>query len=241
MAPAPKYDQQTQQKMILQAAEQCINESSVTDFTMAKIARVAGLSMGSVYKFVQSKEDIVLALAYQSFVHVSKIFDQVLALPISTPEKILAISLIAPQRLQCFEFDYELQTYATNEAVIRKGSSYWTSKIIEASSRCESAFKLALTDGINSGELKDVPNLGEVIEEIIISGWAMTVGYEQVQRVQQTKQIVEGTDSLQQPLELEHPIIRSSVRLLNSYPWQAPLTNDSLINIEQQLTALNLR
>ncbi|MDK1288389.1 TetR/AcrR family transcriptional regulator [Pseudoalteromonas umbrosa] len=241
MAPAPKYDQQTQQKMILSAAEQCINESSITDFTMAKIARIAGLSMGSVYKFVQSKEDIVLALANESFIHLSNIFNQVLALKLTAPEKIIAISLISPQKLQLFEFDYALQTYATNEAVIKKGSNYWTGKIIEAQSRCESSFKVALAEGINAGELEAVPNLSEVIEEIIISGWALTVGYEQVQRVQQTKQIIEGTDSLLASLPLNHPIIRSSVRLLNSYPWKQPLTDASLNHIEQQLITLNLR
>ncbi|MBQ4837861.1 MULTISPECIES: TetR/AcrR family transcriptional regulator [Pseudoalteromonas] len=241
MAPAPKYDQQTQRKMILAAAEQCINEASITDFTMAKIARIAGLSMGSVYKFVQSKEDIVLALANESFTHLSSIFDQVLGLELSAPEKIIAISLISPLKLQLFEFDYALQTYATNEAVIKKGSTYWTGKIIEAQSRCESSFKLALVEAINAGELEDVPNLSEAIEEIIISGWAMTVGYEQVQRVQQTKQIIEGTDSLLAPLPLNHPIIRSSVRLLNSYPWRQPINDASLKHIEQKLIALDLR
>ncbi|MAD88175.1 MAG: TetR family transcriptional regulator, partial [Pseudoalteromonas sp.] len=46
MAPAPKFSPEQQQEMILDAAIQCIQESSITDFTMAKIARLAGLSMG---------------------------------------------------------------------------------------------------------------------------------------------------------------------------------------------------
>ncbi len=241
MSPAPKFSPQQQQQMILDAAVECINESSVTDFTMAKIARLAGLSMGSVYKFVQSKEDIVLALAYQSFSHVSHIFNLVLNLPIATNEKILAVSLISPKALQCYAFDYELQSYATNKAVIERASEHWTQKMIEACTRCEQAFKLTLTEGINSGELKSVPNLGEVIEEIIISGWAMTVGYEQVQRVKQTEQITKGTDSLLEPLSLHHPIIRASIRLLNSYPWQQPLDDASLVRIENELRTLNLR
>ena len=241
MAPAPKFTSDQQEKMILDAAEQCIKETSVTDFTMAKIARLAGLSMGSVYKFVQSKEDIVLALAYQSFIHASAIFEKVLKLPIATPEKILAITLISPKALQRFEFDYELQSYATNRAVIERASRNWTQKVIDACSLCEQGFKLALTEGINSGELKPVSNLAEVIEEIIISGWALTVGYESVQRVKQTEQITLGNDSLMEPLPLNHPIIRSSVRLLNSYPWQQQITEHSLEQIEKELIKLNLR
>lgn len=80
-----------------------------------------------------------------------------------------------------------------------------------------------------------------MIEEIIITGWALTVGYEQVLRLQQTKQIVEGTASLLAPLELNDPVIRSTVRLLNSYPWQQPITQDSLVRIEKELQALELR
>lgn len=241
MAPAPKYSLQEQERMILNAAEQCINESSVTDFTMAKVARLAGLSMGSVYKFVQSKEDIVLALAYQSFDHVSKVFERVLSLPLSTPEKMLAVCLISPKAMQRFEFDYELQSYSTNKAVIQRASSRWTEKMIDACNCCEQGFKLALSDGISAGELQNVPNLSEVIEEILISGWAITVGFEQAQRVKQTQEIVEGTDSLLEPLPLNHPIIRSTVRLLNSYPWKKPIDDDSLVTIENELKKLTLR
>jgi len=241
MAPAPKYSLQEQEKMILNAAEQCINESSVTDFTMAKVARLAGLSMGSVYKFVQSKEDIVLALACESFSHFSKVFQTILNLPLPTPEKILAVCLVSPKALQRFSFDYELQSYATNTAVIQRASRMWTEKMIQACNCCEHAFKLTLTEGISSGELKDVPNLSEVIEEIIISGWAMTVGYEQVQRVRQTQQITEGTESLFEPMSLNHPIIRSTVRLLNTYPWKQAIDDAALVRIEKELINLNLR
>ena len=117
----------------------------------------------------------------------------------------------------------------------------WTSKVIEACNYCEQNFKLAIMEGINAGELLDVPNLTEVIEEIIVSGWAMTVGYDQVQRVKQRQQIIEGTDSLLEPLAINDPIIRSSIRLLNSYPWQSPITQDSLVRIEQALIKLELR
>lgn len=241
MAPAPKYSAEKQQEMILDAAIECIQETSVTDFPMAKIARMAGLSMGSIYKFFQCKEDIVLALAHRSFEHISAVFAQVLALPIGTPEKFVAVSLISPRKLQLFPFAYELESYATNEAVIRKASPMWTNKVIEASQHCEQAFKLTLTEGITSGELKEMPNIHEFIEEITVSGWAMTWGYEQVMRVKQTREIVEGTASLLEPLSIHDPIIRSLVRLINSYPWHKPLSPDALRNVEAELSKLNFR
>lgn len=241
MAPAPKFSPEKQQELILEATAKIIAETSVTDFTMAKVARLAGLSMGSVYKFVQSKDDMILALACQSFDHARAIFDQVLNLPLSAPEKILAISLISPKKLQLFEFDYELQSYATNEAVIRSASPMWTDKIIKASECCEQTFKLSMTEAIKDGELNDVPNLCQVSEEILLSAWAMTVGYEKVLRIQQTKQIIDGTDSIMEPLTIEDPMIRSLIRLLNSYPWIKGITEESIVRIENQLNLLALR
>lgn len=241
MPPAPKYSSEKQLQMILDAAVECISESSVTDFTMAKIARLAKLSMGSVYKFVQSKEDIVIALACEAFRHKSTIFEQVLNLPLSAPEKILAISFIAPTKLQKFEFDYDLETYTTNEAVLRRASQDWIKKLIETCAHCEELFKLTLTNDIIAGHLEEVPNLNEVIEEIVLGGWSITVGYEQVRRVRQTRQLVDGTDSLMEPLDLNDPVARSTTRLLNSYPWRNPISDESLTKIAAQLKNLELR
>lgn len=241
MAPASKFSAQEQEVMILDAAANCINESSITDFTMAKVAKNAGLSMGSVYKFVQSKEDILLALAHRSFAHILGVFRQVLALPMTTPERILAISLISPKTLQLYPFDYELQSYAINEAVMRRASSNWTNRLIESNSLCEAAFKQSLIEGIEAGELENVPDRESIIEEIIVGCWAMCVGYDQVIRVQQSRQIIEGTDSLLEPLQLDAAIIRCMRRLLNSYPWKAPISDASLSTIHQHLTELQFR
>jgi AcrR family transcriptional regulator len=241
MAPAPKYSHEKQLEMILDAAEECIKASSVMDFTMAKVAKTAGLSMGSVYKHVQSKEDIILALAHGTFLHVSNIFNQVLALPLTTPEKVLAISLISPRKLQYFVFDKDLLSYAVNEAVIRRASHIWTDKMIVAHNACERSFKVALTEGINSGDLNAELNLSHAIEEIILGSWAMCVGHDQVQRVKQIQQIGEGTDSLMEPLTENDPIIRSSIRFLNSYPWKKPLNEASVRTLIKTLEDLNLR
>jgi len=69
----------------------------------------------------------------------------------------------------------------------------------------------------------------------------MNVGYEQVLRVQQSRQIVEGNASLSMPLETMDPLVRSMVRLINSYPWQYPLTQDAVYRTATLLTEENLR
>lgn len=50
MAPAPKYSPEEELTRILAAAERCINDTSLLDFTMSALAKEAGISIGSVYK-----------------------------------------------------------------------------------------------------------------------------------------------------------------------------------------------
>ncbi|WDT87557.1 TetR/AcrR family transcriptional regulator [Alteromonas sp. 009811495] len=241
MAPAPKFSVEEQQVKIVNAAIECILTSSVTSFTMANVASKAELSMGSVYKHFQCKEDIVMALAHQSFSHISTVFQRVFDLALTTPEKVIAICLLSPEKMQCFPFANELESFATNDAVIQKASAQWTQKMIDAGARCEQTFKARLSDGITADEFKDAVNVEEFIEEITVSGWAMNVGYEQVLRVQQSRQIVEGTASIMAPLSPSDPLIRSMIRLINSYPWRHPLTQDAVTRVVNLLTELHFR
>ena len=241
MPPAPKYSHEEEQVRILDAAIKCILDSSVTSFTMAKVASKAELSMGSVYKHFQCKEDIVMALAHQSFSHISSIFERVFSLALTTPEKVIAICLLSPQKLQCFPFANELESFATNDAVIRKASPRWTQQMIEAGAHCEATFKARLSSGITADEFSEVVDVDEFIEEITVSGWAMNVGYEQVLRVHQSSQIIEVKSSILATLDLTDKLIRSMVRLINSYPWRTPLTQQALSRIVSLLTELHFR
>jgi len=241
MATAAKLTNEEQQRKILDAAVQCIADSSVTSFTMAKVAAKAELSMGSVYKHFQCKEDIVMALTSASFSHISSVFQHVFNLPLTTPEKIIALCLLSPEKMQLFSFGSELESYATNDAVIRKASPLWTQKMIEAGALCEQTFKTRLAEGITTKDFANSVDLDTFIEEITVSGWAMNAGYEQVLRVQQSRQIVEGNASLSMPLETMDPLVRSLVRLINSYPWQYPLTKEAVNKTANLLTEENLR
>lgn len=239
--PAPKYSAEKQQELIFNAAVDCIRESSITDFTMASIAKKARLSMGSVYKFVQSKEDIVIALASEAFDYKSRVYERALKLPLSAPEKILSISLIAPAKLEYFGFDYDLENYATNEAVVRRASELWTNKMMASCFECEELFKRIIADDIANGALQTDDNMDGMIEQIIFSGWSITVGCEQVRRIKQTKEVIDGTSSLMEPLAIDDITITTVTRLMNSYPWRAPINETSLPRICNALKEIGLR
>lgn len=216
-------------------------ESSITDFTMAKVAKLAGLSMGSVYKLFQCKEDIVMALALRSTQHVTATLKAVLDLPRNTPEKIIAVALLSPEKMQCFPFTYELVSYAVNKAVISKASPLWSHRMIEASAYCEESFRSNLRDGISMEEFAGNVNLEEFVEEMTISGWALHVGYDQVRRVQLSRNCLEGKPEAIEPLAADDPIVRSFIRLINSYPWKIKLTQQAVEDTISALVDLNLR
>ena len=113
--------------------------------------------------------------------------------------------------------------------------------MIEASSHCEDTFKAQLAAGISADDFSQNVDVDELVEEITVSGWAMNVGYEQVLRVQQSRQIIEGTASLMAPLDATDPLVRSMVRLINSYPWKQKLSPASISNTISLLTVLQFR
>lgn len=73
---------QEQEALILKAAVKCIEASSLLDFTMSAISKEAEISMGSVYKHIKSKEDVLVALGYYSQIHFMELVNKVMALPL---------------------------------------------------------------------------------------------------------------------------------------------------------------
>lgn len=241
MAPAPKYSVNEQEELILNAAANCIAETSVLDFTMSAISKAAGLSMGSIYKHVQCKEDIIFALASRVFKHHCNLFKQVFELPLTTPEKIIALTLYDPDKIQVYPFDKDLEEFAANEVVISRASSKWTERMINAHEMCESVFNKVMHQAAYNGELKLNGNTEQMIEEINLGCWALIVGHEYVERVIQTRHISEGTDTLREAVKTDALIVRSLARLLSSYEWQTPLTTEDIEKTSQILIENGLR
>lgn len=241
MAPAPRFSPREQEELILDAAVSCIEETSLLDFTMSSISKAAGLSMGSIYKHVQCKEDIIFALATKVYRHRCGIFRQIMEMPLTTPEKIIAIMLLHPVKIALYKFDGHLDAFAANEVVISRASEGWTDRMIKEGEACEETFYNCMKNAALSGELNDEGDIESLIEEINLGGWAMTVGFEHVQRVTQIRNISDGTDSLNEAVATDAPIVRSLQRLLNAFQWQTPLDRDGIQKVSRLLKEHDLR
>jgi len=236
--PAPKFSLEQQEQMILASAAHCIQESSLLDFKMSDIAKGAGLSMGSVYKHIQSKEDLLVALAAQLSTQILHVFKTILELPYSAAAKLVSLQMLNPSALYSQEFASQLFILVANAPVLNRVSPRWRHELMQADEQISGLFVHMLKTAIKQQQLLCDDDLAEaLIEEIIIGHWSMNVGFIQV--VQQQQAYEKSKDKcLPFPLAITHPIVQSSLKLVNAYPWAQPVTETELNALSKKLDQL---
>ena len=224
MSPAPKYSPQQQEALVLDAAAKCIAEASLLDFKMAAIAKEAGMSMGSVYKHVQSKEDVLLALATRMIKQHHQAFSEMMALPLTMPERLMCHILLTPEKLHAFSFGVHLEMLIGNEAVRQRGSNRWLEAIARIDRSIETVFSDALTESWSNGELMvEEKDRDRTIHMLLVTLWSMSVGFMQVAYQRHTWNLASTGPDLPYPLAPDHAMVESVHRLLNTIPWKTLL------------------
>ncbi len=240
--PAPKHTIAEQEKLILDAAAQCILDTSLIDFKMSAIAKKAGLSMGSVYKHIQSKEDVLVALSVRLDSQASNVIRLILALPYSLPAKIVAINLVSQEAMYSYSFSYQLLTMINSRDLLAKASDKWLTKLSLVSTEIRLQFQGALREAVGSEELLCEEEEKEaLIEEFMLLHWAVNIGSPQILNHPHETHINEAKVNVNVPLTLDHPLLRATIRMTNSYPWKDPVTREELSDIEQVLIENDLR
>ncbi len=244
MAPAPRFSAKEQERLIICAAIKAIEESSLLDFSMSAIAKLAGLSMGSVYKFVQCKEDVLIALATRMYQQRQGVFKKVLALPLTTPERIIATSLLDFSKVHMYSFDNQLENIVNTEAMMKRCSERWLTQMISCGERCQTMFQQFLQTAADSGELTSG---NRDIKEINLGTWSLSVGYFQTVRLHQNLQSEydvnsnEHTEESALVLAPDDLHINTMARLVNSYDWQEKISSDDIVNVCNHLLNAGLR
>jgi AcrR family transcriptional regulator len=218
-----------QEELILNAAVKCIENSSLLDFTMSSISKECELSMGSIYKHIQSKEDVLVALGTRMFEHLFSVFKKVLALPLPGSDLLVAAQLIDFEKAGLYSFGPLLETLVSNEAVLQRASKGWLEKMIKADEALEAQFCQILNELVDRQELQiSDQDRAQVIEEIQVSQWSLSVGFTQVAMQRHARHLVGTGVTLPFPLGPVDPIVKSATLLINSYPWKTPATVEGL-------------
>ncbi|MCV6623289.1 MAG: TetR/AcrR family transcriptional regulator [Cellvibrionaceae bacterium] len=240
MPPAPKHSPQEQEDMILCAAAKCVQQTSLLDFTMSAIAKEAGVSIGTLYKHVQSKEDVLVALGTRMSRHLHDTFAQTLSLDLSTPEKIIALGLLDPHKTQCYDFDSHLDALVNCEAILRRASPRWLENMSQSIEACGALFEKLWQNAIDNGEL-DIEASNTTIAELSTATWSMHVGYSQVVLRQHNRSAIQLAEPLPYPLPADDLLIKNFTRLLNSYDWQQKVDDAGVQRALAAVSAAGLR
>lgn len=219
---------QEEEDIVLNAATKCIESKSILTFTMADIAKEAGFSMGTVYKQVKSKEDVLVALANKSMIHTKKIFFDFFQSDLTTPEKLIGCMLFTPDKLHLYPFGVHLEMMVFNNAVLEKASTRWLQAMSRTDEDMEIMFSDLLKHACENGELNiREADLEVLSEEINVILWSMYTGFVHV-TYQRKSRSFEKAFVFPFPLQPNHPLVGASKRLINSYPWKEPLDENSI-------------
>lgn len=242
MAPAPKHTHEEELALIVKAAIRCINETSVIDFVMSSLAKEAALSMGSIYKHIQTKEDVFVVLAIEMYEQLGQVFDKILSLPLPRPVRLIGLHLISEESASCFSFGGHLEMLVTNEAVLKRASTHWVEKMIAAERKLEDSVRAFIEASIAENELRvDDKASANSVDEILLGIWSMHVGFIQVARQRHLRFMVGEDEEIPFPLNVNDPIIQAQKHFLNHFDWREPITDAQIIHACDVLAINNLR
>ncbi len=242
MPPILKFSDQVQEDVILDAAAKCIQATSLLDFTMSAISKEAGLSMGSIYKHIQSKEDVLLALGYRSQSRFKELVHQVFELPLPPVAQIVAVQLMDHSLVSPIGSGAQLDSLLGNEAILKRASQRWLEKFGKINRSVEDVFQKHLLDACDNGELLVAADeKAELVYEIITSMWSICVGHTQVSMQRGARDFLHQGAQAPVLYETNSSIIQTLKRLLNTYQWKTPLTTDLIEQACVLLEANKLR
>jgi hypothetical protein len=194
--------------------------------------------MGSIYKHIQSKEDVLLALGYYSRVHFQTMAGKVMAMPLPIAARLVGVQLVDAEHASPWSFGAELTSLLANEAILRRASPGWLDKYIAADIALDEFFNAQIQKACDDGELHLDGEAGNTqVDELNRATWALCVGHMQVVRQRSVRVLTSGATRL----ESDSTVIRALQRLLNTYPLATPLTNELIAETCAALEAVGLR
>lgn len=202
--------------------------------------------MGSIYKHVHTKEDVLMALAQHGFDSLTQTFANIFKTPLSISEQLIAMSLIDYSKVDPYPFSRHLEMLISNSALTSRTSPQWQQKTGNSGCGIEDVMKMRLRIAIESGELTPEGDEESFLEQLHLGIWAINVGHIQVllqtHSGQQASSLPGGKDIEQIfPLNAENPHIQNCIKLINSYQWRHPLTQDGVQRAIDTLLELEYR
>lgn len=200
-------------QILLDSAEKIIEEQGLMSFRFSDIAKVANCSSGAVYKFFESKEDVLVCLFLRSATS-NNIPDILMEnSELTSVERMLIPVIITYETIRRSKSFFALRSVSVNSKVWQLASS---EKVDKFKSRCNMFFNfihdLAI-ESQQSGELKESDARVLLMAKLIyFQLYGLCTAYE--------SQLIDRIDK-QRRNEVE---VEGILHVLNGFSWQEAVT-----------------
>jgi AcrR family transcriptional regulator len=230
MCPAAVHTLREQESIILDAAARLVERTSLLDFTMSGLSKEAGLSVGSIYKHMQTKEDVLLSLNTEALMQRHGVYQRIFALPLSTPERLMGSSLFDCTIVNRTSFDDQLSMFVFNDAILNRGSERCVSRMLEWRFSIIGLFENLLRAAVTNSELRHEGDPQPLLDRLYSGLWFLNVGHRTV-----ASQSRGHDESLSLVVGRESSLVGNLRLLINAFDWIEPLDDNG---IERAFNAL---
>lgn len=208
---------------------------------MSAIAKKAGMSMGSIYKHVHTKEDVLIALSKHGFIRLRETFTAIFNTPLSIAEQLIALSLLDYSKVDPYPFTRHLEMLVSNSALLKRSSPQWQQQMNHACDGIDELMLAHFRQAVADGELTTAGDEDTFLQQLQLGIWAINVGHIQVLLQTHSENQASNLPKAIFPLATDNPHVLNCVRLINSFEWRHPLTEDGINRAAQTLIELGFR
>lgn len=224
-----KERQRTQrEQLFLDKAAELIAKDGILQLQMAPLAKACDYATGTLYQHFTSKEDLLVALVGRNSCHQLRFFQGIVALDISSREKMLALCLAEEMNQQYYPSHAGLEQYVFTEVVWQNASPARRQAILANSKPLADLVSSIVQQAIDKAEL---PAHNCDAFELSVAPWALCVGSN---ALEQTEGLLEAFGGKKDPLQR----YRHLHMLLNGMQWQPIMDLSNSTLMAQQLARI---
>ncbi|MCV6587439.1 MAG: TetR/AcrR family transcriptional regulator [Marinobacterium sp.] len=198
--------------VILDAAQQLLNQIGATALTMDKVVSKVPYSKGTVYNHFSSKEDLLITLCNESMQKLVNMFERALKIDACSRDRMLAVGFAYMLYATLYPDKFMLVITAKTPSVSDKASTERQQAHLALENRLLTLVAAAIATGVEHGELTLPP--GSDMEQVSFAFWSSAFG-----AISLLSSKVERC-SARSSLLLEQTIVLNANLLFDGLNWQ---------------------
>jgi AcrR family transcriptional regulator len=218
---------QQREQLILDAAQQILDDEGFASLTMERVAAEVEYSKGTIYNHFTSKEDIISSISCRCMLTLGEMFRRAAAYPGSNRERISAVTIAHSLYAQLHPVDMQNMQIIKSQAIREKISSSKQAEILALEQQVTGIVMDIVHDAISVGDIP--PQQTGAVDGIVFGLWTMGYG----SNLLHLSGIPFDKLGMRQPLDVAWT---NSNKLLDSYQWQPLSSTMDIRALRQKLT-----